>query len=185
MIYMRGFNIVTLFPVLMSDPVTIIPVHSWTVTSETDTAVLLSVVISPYLGHAHHSWSFSLAPWSGSDVTEQHGNFVICIPADAIPTPNSRFLFVKGGGEDIVFLPFALYFQYPYLCSLLLCCSPSSLSNVSFLCSWGGVGWDKEKEKEAIWVWVMWVLTWMGCHAVLCLWWYLQWLKKPFQERKE
>ena len=121
MIYIQGFNIVTLFPTLMSDPVTIIPVHSWTVTSETDTAVLLSVVISPYLGHAHHSWSFSLAPWSGSDVTEQHGNFVICIPADAIPTPNSRFLFVKGGGggEEIVFLPFALYKWFHTACIII------------------------------------------------------------------
>jgi len=89
----------TLFPATASSAIDIVPVRSWTVISEIHTAVLLSADVSPYVGRAHHSWTFSLlSPPTTTqvDVAEQHCNFVICIPADAIPIHDSRFPFMDG-----------------------------------------------------------------------------------------
>jgi len=89
----------TLLPAAASTPVSVVPVHSWTVTTEIDTAILLSADVSHYIGRAHHSWTFSLLLQPVASeivVSDEPHNFVICIPADAIPTHDTRFSFVDG-----------------------------------------------------------------------------------------
>lgn len=90
----------TLFPADASSPTYVVPVHSWTVTTDTDTAILLSADVSPYVGHTHHAWTFSLLLETvNTEINvgeEQHYNFVICVSADAAPNQNTRFSFVDG-----------------------------------------------------------------------------------------
>ena len=67
-----------------------------------------------------------------------------------------RSVYVSGGWRQSLSLSaFYKQFHYPYLGGSLFHCSSPLLSNLSFLCSWGNVGWDKEKGKEMIGVRVM------------------------------